>query len=197
MSKGRTVNANVVKGVVLAGIIALCICIVVAVYWLSPGGDSGTSATQQDTVSTQEDPRIQVDNTPVSTPVSMTIDHHGKQTVSKMVSGVQYSDDLSRGDSFWYNMSATPGSRDSGTVVVFTKSIAPATGDTVRVDTDRDPVTYTVDSVALNQSPENPDWSDIGSETFNRTTGDEALVLMVVTDNGYDVVVATPTGEVQ
>lgn len=104
-------------------------------------------------------------------------------------------EDLKKSGAFWYTMSAYPGSYNSGTVVLFAKELDINAQDVVHVETfGGQEFTYTVVSTHPHVSPETSEWSVVGTQSFNRTVGEEQLVIMDSHEDTFDVTVLDPVG---
>lgn len=92
-------------------------------------------------------------------------------------------------DTIWVESTAKPGSGDEGTVVMMTKEVPE--GDIV-VTTKTGDFHYSVTSKHPKVSPGSTEWRVVGSKTFNRSSGDENLVVMTPHRESYTIVVAEP-----
>lgn len=103
-----------------------------------------------------------------------------------VVAGV-ISNDIT--DTVWVESTAKPGSSNEGTVVIMTKE--EPEGDIV-VTTESGDFHYVVTSRHPKVSPGSTEWRVVGNKSFNRSYGEENLVVMTPHRESYTIVVAEP-----
>lgn len=94
-------------------------------------------------------------------------------------------------DTVWVESTAKPGSVDKGTVVIMANH--EPQGD-ITVTTEDGDFHYVITSRHPKVSPGSTEWRTVGNKSFNRSFGEENLVVMIPHRETYTIVIAEPQG---